>query len=139
MELYQIYTSGATKHVDKEQSLNWRMEAKNFLENNETKYKIDVFVPETYFNYETLPPINNRQCQTHFIHRVKTSKLMLVNLDNSDRSVGTGMEVQCAVDHDIPVIGFGTENIYPWISDDCHIVFDDLYKALVYIRDYYLK
>ena len=49
----------------------------------------------------------------YFLHKVSKSDLLLVNLDNSNSSVGTGMEVQKAFDTGIPIIGFGTKNIYP--------------------------
>ena len=48
------------------------------------------------------------------------------------------MEVQKAFDTGIPIIGFGTKNIYPWIKEHCDIVFEDRFDALVYIKEYYL-
>lgn len=74
----------------------------------------------------------------YFLHKVSKSDLLLVNLDNSNSSVGTGMEVQKAFDTGIPIIGFGTKNIYPWIKEHCDIVFEDRFDALVYIKEYYL-
>ena len=65
---------------------------------------------------------------------------MLVNLKNSCQSCGTCMEVQYAVDNNIPVIGFDAENAYPWIAEvDCEAVFDNLMETVDYIRDYYMK
>lgn len=47
------------------------------------------------------------------------------------------MEVQYAVDHDIPVIGFGITDVYPWIADSCTVLFETLDEALKYIEIYY--
>ena len=63
---------------------------------------------------------------------------MLVNLNHTNTSVGTGMEVQKAIDWSVPIIGFGTTDIYPWIKDSCDVVFENLQEALEYIKEYYL-
>ena len=47
---YEIYTSGATRNVSKDYSLQWRQTAKEYLEEKiDTKYDVNVFVPEMYF------------------------------------------------------------------------------------------
>ncbi len=56
------------------------------------------------FNYDTLLPKTEKQCMNYFLHKVSKSDLLLVNLDNSNSSVGTGMEVQKAFDTGIPII-----------------------------------
>lgn len=64
---------------------------------------------------------------------------MIANLDNSDSSIGTAQEIQFAIDKGIPVIGFGTKNIYPWISEvDCQVTFETMIEVVDYIRDYYM-
>ena len=47
------------------------------------------------------------------------------------------MEVQYAADHDVPVIGFGNDNVYPWIRDTCTVIFDTMEEALDYVIRFY--
>lgn len=138
MERFQIYTAGATKNVSKDESHNWRKATRDCLEKVDEKYNVNVFIPDESFNYDTLLPKTERQCMNYFLYKVSESNLLLVNLNNSSLSVGTGMEVQKAIDTGIPIIGFGTENVYPWIKEHCDIVFEDKYDALLYIKEYYL-
>ena len=138
METFQVYTAGATKHVSNDESYLWRKSTRDCLEKVNERYNVNVFIPSEYFNYDTLLPKTEKQCMNYFLHKVSKSDLLLVNLDNSNSSVGTGMEVQKAFDTGIPIIGFGTKNIYPWIKEHCDIVFEDRFDALVYIKEYYL-
>ena len=138
METFQVYTAGSTKHVSNDESYQWRKSTRDCLEKVNEKYNVNVFIPSESFNYDTLLPKTEKQCMNYFLHKVSKSDLLLVNLDNSNSSVGTGMEVQKAFDTGIPIIGFGTKNIYPWIKEHCDIVFEDRFDALVYIKEYYL-
>ena len=66
--------------------------------------------------------------------------MILVNLNNTENSVGTGQELQYAVDKGIPVIGFGKQNVYEWLPEDCDVVFDTLeeaFKSWDYVNYYY--
>lgn len=69
---------------------------------------------------------------------IDRSDLVIVNLNDSDSSVGTGQELEHAVCKNIPIVGFGTENIYPWEEEDCQVVFEDLYECVNYVVEYYL-
>ncbi|WP_295250533.1 hypothetical protein [Ruminococcus sp.] len=135
---FKIYTSGATKYVSPEDSYSWRKEAKNYLEKFDSDYRVKVFIPEEYFNYHTLTPLTQKQCQQYFLKKVESSDLMLVNLNGSNKSIGTGKETERAVIKGIPIIGFGEDDVYPWIYNDCDVVMSTLEQALSYIRYYYL-
>ena len=140
MERYEIYTSGATRNVSKDYSLLWRQTAKEYLEEKiDTKYDVNVFVPEMYFNYTDNLPMTDKQCNRLFMHRVNGSALMLVNLNHTINSVGTGMELQKAWDLAMAIIGFGNKEVYPWFPDYCDIVFPDETAALHYIANAYLN
>ena len=45
--------------------------------------------------------------------------------------------LEYAVDKGIPVIGFGKQNVYEWLPEDCDVVFDTLEEAVDYIINYY--
>lgn len=95
--------------------------------------------PTAYFSYDWKDEFQqtDRQIRDFYFQAIRISTVVLVNLSGTNSSIGTGMEVQYAVDHEIPVIGFGTEDVYPWIKDSCTVTFDDLETALGYITTYY--
>lgn len=73
------------------------------------------------------------------MYLLKKSDVLLVNLDHSDCSVGTGMEVQYALYNNIPIIAFGEEpeTWYKWIEISAAIIFEDVDEALEYISSSY--
>ena len=82
--------------------------------------------------------ITAKQTKNFYIkYLIANSDLILVNLNNTENSVGTGQELQYAVDKGIPVIGFGKQNVYEWLPEDCDVVFDTLEEAVDYIINYY--
>lgn len=74
------------------------------------------------------------------MNKISKCDMVIVNLNDSDSSVGTAQEIQFAVDHDIPVIGFGNNNTYSWISEvDCQVAFNTMTETVDYVRDFYLN
>ena len=71
--------------------------------------------------------------------RIDHCRLVIVNLDDSDSSVGTGQELEHARMKGIPIVGFGTKNMYPWeVEVDCQVVFDNIDDCLDYVIRYYI-
>ena len=139
MEMFNIYLSGACKHLDEKDQNVWRESAKDYFSQIVcTHSKINAINPNDYFNYFNSTFKNDKQIKQHFMWMIRQSKLMLVNLNHSDKSCGTGQELQEAINCKIPIIGFGTENIYPWYEVDCDVVFETEIEALEYIRNYYI-
>lgn len=141
MRDFQIYLAGKTGGLSMTDANKWRDNAKIFLENYEsTRFRIKVINPNDFFNYFKTLHKTHKQIKRFFMSQIDRSDLILVNLNNSNSSVGTGQELEHARMRTIPIIGYGTENIYPWESEeDCDIVFDTQYEALEYIVDYYLR
>ena len=132
-----IYLAGPVKY-EEDGGTGWRQDVYKYSKNRDwTSYK--VFDPTEWFAYsdENIYHLSDRQVREYYFHAIKNSELVLVNLSGTDRSIGTGMEVQYAVDHDIPVIGFGDTDVYPWIADSCTVRFNTLKEALYYIEIYY--
>ena len=73
--------------------------------------------------------------------QVEESDILLINLDHSDLSVGSSMEVEHAYCCNIPIIAFGSKpkTWYPWIVERATIIFYDLEEALEYINGSYGK
>ena len=131
----KVYLSGATKCLE-DQGDSWRKECERIVD----YYDLDVKIynPNTYFNYTTMAPDTTKQCMECLLNHVKTSDVILCNLDYTDKSSGTCIELGYAKALDIPIIGFGKNvDVYNWAEEMCHCVFDNVIDALMYICGYY--
>ena len=137
MNKVYVYLSGATKNVH-DHFQNWRLDA----EFKAKVYENIKFInPLKYFNYNPAhQPKTDKQCLNLFTWQVERSELLLVNLDHSEESIGTAMEVEHAYCHGIPVIAFGSqENTwYNWVKERATVVFEDLDEACFYIKETYV-
>lgn len=131
-----IYTSGATKNVTPEESYNWRKNTREYFKYH--LYNVDVFIPEEHFSYQD-PPQTEKECMSLFLYKLAKSDFVLVNLNNSDTSVGTGIEIGMALQLGKPIIGFGTTHIYPWIKEACNVTLNTIEESLEYIRLHYVE
>lgn len=135
-----VYLAGRCKGLEDE-GKGWRKNATDLL-NQAAAWvgsDIKVFDPIKYFSYSEPKQQSHKQVKNYYLERMSKCELVLVNLNGTNFSIGTAQEIQFAVDHNIPVIGFGDDEVYPWISDvDCQAVFHSLFEAVDYIRDHYL-
>ena len=139
---FQIYLAGKTGGLTQVEANGWRNNVKNILENYESKRfnNIRVINPNDFFNYYKTLHKTHKQIKRFFMSQIDKSDLVIVNLNNSNSSVGTGQELEHARVKGIPIIGYGTENIYPWESEeDCDVVFNTEEECVEYVLDYYLR
>lgn len=120
---FQIYLAGACKGLTKEEANQWRGECQNWATWHEDVY---MYNPNDYFNYWDMIPLVDEECMKTFLAQLRQSDLVLVNLDQSAHSVGTGMEVAIAHELKIPVIGFtiNDKDVYEWTALMCDMVYD---------------
>ena len=140
-EKKQIYLAGACKNLEDE-GAEWRDRATKMLEQAAEwqDVKIKVINPLDFFSYAEHKHKTHKQVKSFYMNKILKSDVVLINLTDSDSSVGSGQEVQFAVCNQIPIIGFGRDHVYPWLAEvDCEVVFDTLTEAVDYIRDYYLR
>ena len=137
----KIYLAGAC-YNEPDEGREWRENATKLLKHAAewVDSSCEIINPLTFFSYSEHKHKSHKQVKNFYLNKIKKSDIVLVNLKNSSQSCGTCMEVQYAVDNNIPVIGFDAENAYPWIAEvDCEAVFDNLMETVDYIRDYYMK
>lgn len=129
------------------QAKKWREEVKEFFE----KYTDDFVVvnPTDYYSYGKSDHKNYHEIFRFDLHKVKKSDLILVNLNDIRKSVGTCIEVYEAYKSGIPVIGFLDEKlpnealinlVHPWIYycvDRIETGKNSMDKALSYIISCY--
>lgn len=140
IDTLKIYLAGNCKY-EPDGGASWRKEITEKLCKvaEWSDKKIKICNPLNYFSYKLNKHKTQKQVKEFYLNKISKCDLVIVNLNNSDKSIGSAQEVQFAVDNYIPVIGFGTKNIYPWISEvDCQVVFNTITETVDYIRDYYI-
>lgn len=101
--------------------------------------KVDIFDPTKYFSYAEVKHKTQKQVKDYYMWQLSRCDVVLLNANDTNFSIGTAQEVQYAIDHHIPVVAWGTQEMYPWIVEvDAQVVFDSMHEAVDYIRDYYL-
>lgn len=145
MEEFKIYLAGKCKNMTLEESDSWRKKAKKCLEEAlwtkyNIRYDVRVINPNDYYSYFSNNFENSRQIKLFDMSQVETSDLVIVNITDTNESVGTGQETDRAFSHNIPVIGFGDKsNAYPWIvENDCQVIFNTLDECLEFVAKFYL-
>ena len=128
-----VYLSGAIKCVN-ENFQNWRDEC-SVIEENGFCAEINFVDPNSYFNYTDKLPKTDKQCLDLFMWLVDKCDILLCNLDQSEMSCGTCMEIEHAYCHGIPIISFGsnTNTWYSWAETRSSVIFDTLEEAIEYI------
>ena len=137
MNKLRIYLSGATKNVD-EKFQDWRNKCLEFWDDG--FYPGLKFInPISYFNYTNKQPVSDKQCLDLFMWQVEQCDVLLVNLDCSDKSIGTAMEIEHAFCNNKPIIAFGKNKHtwYNWIVERASVVFNSLDEAVEYINNTY--
>ena len=140
-EIFQIYLAGGCAN-EPDEGASWREKAEQIfsqaVSDKDMIYKPRIINPLRYFSYSENNHQNDKQVKDFYMDQIRHSRIILVNLIRSNMSVGTGMELQCASDNNIEVIGFGEENVYPWCKQVCQAVFPSMLQAIDYIVEYYL-
>lgn len=137
MKTLKVYLSGSVKLVE-EDFQDWRRKCLEFKPCG--LYQGLNFVdPIAYFNYTNKLPKTDKQCIDLFTWQIEQCDLLLVNLDSSDISVGSAMEIEHAFCKNIPIIGFGKNpnTWYSWAKERASAIFDTLEAALDYITKSY--
>ena len=134
-----VYLSGSTKNVE-ESFQSWRSKCQ-MLSHNGYYTKLNFVDPISFFNYTNKQPKTNKQCLDLFMWLIDQSEVLLCNLDYSNVSIGTGMEIEHAFCHDIPIIAFGekSETWYNWAETRSTVVFKTVDEAIEYINNTYVK
>ena len=100
----------------------WRIHVKDFFEKNNDDYK--VINPTDYYQYGKNYHKTDKEVFRFDLRKVSNSDIVLVNLNDIRKSIGTCIEVYEAYKNNIPVVGFLNDElpveemiklIHPWI------------------------
>lgn len=143
MHIKTIYLCGSITGLSLKEAREWRIRIKNKIQNSakDIGIPIKVFDPCTYYNYETTDYDSEHEVRQFELHMLKKSDLVIVNLANFSKSIGSSQELAIADEYRIPVIALNEEKqeLHPWIEDCIWKSFDDENKMIEYITYYYLQ
>lgn len=126
----------------------WRETASEFLERY--CYNAVAINPTKFYTYSEHLHKTDSEIFRFDLYNTRTSDLILVNLNDIRKSIGTVIELYEAYRDGIPIVGFADKELsvdamklefHPWIYemvDRIETGEDALYNALYYIKDYYL-
>lgn len=118
----------------------WRQDFFESEFQNIYEKKIEIFDPTEFYNYECRLHKTESEIMEFDLYNVRTSSLVVVNLERIHESVGSIMEIATAKYLGIPIVAFGkTDNLHPWILE-CIMRYEDEMDSLIcYIDKYFLN
>ena len=139
MRPFKIYLAGKMSGLTFEEMNGWRAEA-TWLLNEVLESNIKVISPCLYYNFDMdSSTYTEKEVRDFDLYQVKTSNVILVNLNFSD-SVGTAIELHMAGNEwDVPVVAFRSKSrkSHPWIDLSVTKMCESLEEAVQYIKDFY--
>lgn len=149
--LINIYLSGAMEAYDgTNKAKEWRDNARCFF----YKYceNVNVINPVDFYSYDSCDYKSDIEVFKFDLRKTKEADIVLVNLNDIRKSVGSIVEIYEAYKNNTPIIGFVNKDlnnddelkkeIHPWIYICCDRIecgSDSMLKAVNYIKDYYLE
>lgn len=144
----KIYLSGAMEaYQGTTKAEDWREYCQDFFDNYTENF--EAFSPTDYYKYGHKYHKSEREVFNYDLYHTKNSDIVLVNLNDVRKSIGTCIEVYEAHRSGIPIIGFMDDElpvdemiktIHPWIYcciDRIETGNGSMDRALGYIKEYY--
>lgn len=108
MSKLKVYLSGAMEAYDgTDKAKEWRNQCKNFFDDG----NFTVFSPTDHYQYGINYHKTNHEIFRYDLYQTRTSDIVLVNLNDVRKSIGTCMELYEAHKSGIPVVGFIDDDI----------------------------
>lgn len=151
-----VWLCGASECLNFDESNEWRKDCQRWFESNSETFR--AVNPNDYYNYSEQLHRTDFEIMEFCNHRVKQASIVLVNLSNIRKSVGSIMELSLAKQFRKPIVGFLEDTFYdeeeneitkvsslknqihPWLYYTCDRIetgYDARLDALEYIEKYY--
>jgi len=135
-----VYSAGCMNYYHEtntfeEKAIKWRLKLKDEL----SKLNIDLFDPTLNFNSNLI--YSNRSVKLQNQYYLDKSDILIVNLENLDKSPGTLWEIYYANFKNKIILAFGNNKWYnsPHIKDSITEKFNDIDEVIEYIKNLYLQ
>ena len=143
-----IYLAGAMEvYSGTDKAKVWRNEVKKLFK--EYDYNFNIISPVDFYDYNSCNHKTDYEVFKFDLRLVAQSNILLINLNDIRKSIGTCVECYEAYKNNIPVIGFINEVfnesdlpdiIHPWIyccCDRIEVGNESMKNAVRYIGEYY--
>lgn len=141
----KIYAAGKMMGLDLKEMNEWRVNLKTILNNLvelKDNYEIDLINPVDFYNFENKAHKSEKEVMRFDLAHVKSSDIIIVNLENVNTSIGTCIELYEAYKQEIPILAFGTDEAYeqthPWLKECITRVESNIIGLCNYIFDFYM-
>lgn len=141
----KIYLAGKMSGLSFDEMFNWRNDLKGRLENIASwrETKVNIINPVDFYNFEYPQHQSEIEVEDFDLAHVKSSDVIIVNLDGLESSIGTIIELHDAhYNNKIPVIAFGNKKLYnklhPWIKNSITRVEKNIDDIVEYMGDFYI-
>lgn len=141
----KIYLAGKMGGLNFEESDKWRRELKVKIYEQALYSQIHPIIinPNEYYNFKNQTHQSEKEVMQYDLNHVRSSDIVVVNLDGINTSIGTAIELYTAAQLNIPVLAWGTseewENTHPWLKECISRVESDMRGLSEYIRLYYFN
>lgn len=141
---YQIYLAGGMCNLTAEEQILWRNLISEDLHtynnfNLNSKYNLNILKPTDFYNFENVEYKSQKEVMRFDLNLVRNSDLIIVNF-NDPKSIGTAMELFCANELNIPIIGLNENNneLHPWLAECCTRICDSYAELMEHLEKFYL-
>lgn len=145
--MVKIYLAGAMQIYgeESEKARKWRNEVKEYFSNYCLGF--ECISPVDFYEYGSNCSQSEREAMRFDLRKVKEADVILVNLNDVRKSLGTSDEILYAYVEGKPIIGFITEDVdnvvnyvHPWKFEQLDRIEtgeNSMIRACDYIRNYY--
>ena len=145
--MHKVYLAGAMSCYHKENNIEkatkWREKAEEYFKNNTENF--ECINPMRFYSIGSSYHTSDFEPMRFDLRKVKESRVVLVNLESLDKSLGTSDEILYAYLNDVPVVGFLEDEsllhtIHEWKNiqiDRIEYGEDAQERAMEYIKNYY--
>lgn len=126
-----------------EESNEWRRKLKSMIFGRAfySQIRPTVINPNDFYNFKEPTHKSEHEVMQYDLNHVRSSDIIVVNLDGINTSIGTAIELYAAAQLNIPVLAWGTseewENTHPWLKECISRVESDANDLCNYIFEYY--
>lgn len=147
MREMKIYLCGKMSGLTFKEMNRWRelvkheLKQKNIALGNHIDLK--TVNPVDYYNFQEHIEQSNKEVMQYDLRHVKTSDLVIANVNGLDTSIGSIIEIYEAYSKGIPVISLGEKRVYdklhPWIKECIMRHEDSIADLISYISEFYFN
>ena len=122
----KVYLAGAMACYGKDDTTakDWRNQAKRWFKDQTDNFK--VISPTDYYEYGNTFHQTEKEVMRFDLRKVKEADVVLVNLNDLSKSLGTSDEILFAYLNNIPIIGFLKPKVYVYNSSEVYNVDEEI-------------